>query len=173
MSSTSRTSKPAHRRLLGLRVVPGRLALSVFRLPVGLYRHGWGWLLGHVFLRLVHVGRRTGRRHSTVAMVLAYDTKTRRAVICSAWGADTDWVRNLRAGPAERVDIGRESYVPAHRFLTADEAVEVGAQFRKRHPRRLRFMSRILGWGDLSSDEALKAFVATRPFVELAPATQH
>ena len=163
------SSAGSSRRLLGLRGTPGRLALVLFRLPVRAYDHDSGWLLGHVFLRLVHVGRRTGRPHSTVAMVLAYDAAARRAVICSAWGPDTDWVRNLRAGPAARVDIGRESYVPAHRFLTDEEAVTVGRAFRDRHPHRLRLMSRILGWGDLGSDAALRAFVASRPFVELEP----
>jgi deazaflavin-dependent oxidoreductase (nitroreductase family) len=160
------------RRLLGLRATPGRLALQVFRVPVRLYDHGWGRVLDHVFLRLVHVGRRTGREHSTVAMVLAYDPGRRSAVICSAWGAHTDWVRNLRAGPAARVDIGRDSFVPAHRFLTEEEGVAVGKEFRRRHPRRLRLMSRVLGWGGLESDEALRVFVASRPFVELAPADQ-
>jgi hypothetical protein len=105
-------------------------------------------------------------------MVLAYDAAARRAVICSAWGPDTDWVRNLRAGPAARVDIGRESYVPAHRFLTDQEAVAVGRAFRDRHPHRLRLMSRVLGWGDLGSDDALRSFVAARPFVELEPAVR-
>jgi deazaflavin-dependent oxidoreductase (nitroreductase family) len=167
-----RTPPARSRRLLGLRVTPGRLALLAFRLPVHLYDRGWGRLLDHVFLRLVHVGRRTGRPHSAVAMVLAYDAEARRAVICSAWGPDTDWVRNLRAGPAVRVDIGRDSFVPAHRFLTDDEAVAIGRQFRDRHPRRLRFMSRVLGWGDLWSDEELRAFVSARPFVALEPAAR-
>lgn len=160
----------SERPWLGLRAVPGRLALTVFRLPVRLYERGWGWVLGPVFLRLVHVGRRTGSPHSTVAMVLDHDRRSGRAVICSAWGAQTDWVRNLRAGPATRVDIGRDSFVPAHRFLTEDEAVVVAARFRQRHPHRLRFMSKVLGWGDLRSEGALRAFVASRPFVELTPA---
>jgi deazaflavin-dependent oxidoreductase (nitroreductase family) len=171
MSRTSPSITPNTRPLLGLRVTPGRLALKVFRLPLGLYEHGWGWLLGHVFLRLVHVGRRTGQQHSTVAMVLAYDPTTRRTVICSGWGRDADWVRNLRAGPAARVDIGRETYIPTHRFLSEDEAVLVVKHFRHRHPGRVRLISRVLGW-DLTSDEALRAFVAARHFVELSPAAQ-
>jgi deazaflavin-dependent oxidoreductase (nitroreductase family) len=173
MSNVSAPSRPRGRRLLGLRAAPGRLALAVFRLPVVLYRHGWGRLLGHAFVHLVHVGRRTGQQHSTVAMVLASDPVTHRVVICSAWGPDTDWVRNLKTGPASRVDIGRESFTPSHRFLTQDEAVAVGEQFRARHPRRLRLLSRILGWGDLSTDQALRDFVASRPFVELAPVARN
>jgi hypothetical protein len=47
--------------LLGLRHVPGRLALAVFRIPAWLYRCGWGWMLGRTFLLVVHVGRASGR----------------------------------------------------------------------------------------------------------------
>jgi deazaflavin-dependent oxidoreductase (nitroreductase family) len=103
-------------------------------------------------------------------MVLAYDPASRRAVICSGWGPDADWVRNLRAGPAARVDIGRETFTPSHRFLTDDEAVAVVQEFRRRHPSRVRLITRILAW-DLGSDEAVRAFVAARPFVELTPST--
>lgn len=173
MSKTSPSITSSTRRLLDLRVRPGRIALWVFRLPLGLYQHGWGWLLGHVFLHLVHVGRRTGQQRSMVAMVLAYDPSSRRAVICSGWGSDADWVRNLRAGPAVRVDVGRETFTPTHRFLTEEEAVAVVEEFRQRHPYRVRFISRVLGWGDLWSDEAVRAFVAARPFVELTPDAQH
>jgi hypothetical protein len=34
------------RPILGLRRTPGRLVLFLFRLPLQLYRMGWGWLLG-------------------------------------------------------------------------------------------------------------------------------
>src|SRR5512142_201581 len=106
------------RPLLGLRRQPGRLALAVFRLPLPMYRRGWGWLLGHTFLVFVHAGRRTGMPHATAAMVMAYDADAREAVIFSAWGENTDWIKNLRAHPALNVRIGRESFVPQHRFLS-------------------------------------------------------
>lgn len=168
MTSTAHSTH-TDRPLLGLRTKPGRLALVVFRIPLVLYRLGWGRLLGHVFLRLVHVGRRTGQQHAAVAMVLAWDAVIRAAVIASGWGPDADWVRNLRAGPAARVDVGRDSFAPTHRFLTDAEAIEVVKGFRAHHPRRARLICSILGW-DLSSDEAIARFVADRPFVELRPA---
>jgi hypothetical protein len=40
-------------------------------------------------------------------MVLRYDADAHEAVICAGWGPDTDWVRNLRAGPAVQVRLGR------------------------------------------------------------------
>ncbi|MBK5287878.1 MAG: hypothetical protein JJE46_05355 [Acidimicrobiia bacterium] len=50
-------------------------------MPLRLYRHGWGWLLGHTFLLLVHVGRETGKPHDTVAMTLSYDRDHHEAAI--------------------------------------------------------------------------------------------
>jgi deazaflavin-dependent oxidoreductase (nitroreductase family) len=166
-------SHPIHRStrpILGFRRTPGRLALFLFRLPLPLYRMGWGWLLGHTFLLLDHAGRKTGQRHSTAAMVLSYDPETQEAVICSAWGQDTDWIRNIRVRPALQVQIGRESFAPEQRFLSADEGFAVAVEFRRRHPRRLRLLTQVLGWDDLRSDTAVREFVRTRPFVAFRPA---
>ncbi len=156
--------------LLGVRQQPGRLALTVFRLPLPLYRRGWGWLLGNTFLLVTHAGRKTGKLHSTAAMALSYDRVTHEAVICSVWGENTDWIRNIRARPALRIQIGRESFAPEQRFLTEDESFTVAVEFRRRHPWRLRLLALILGWGDLRSDAAVRDFVHTRPFVSFRPA---
>ena len=158
-------------RLFGLRGKPGKLALAVFRMPLRAYRHDAGWMLGRTFLLLVHTGRKTGEPHSTVAMVLRYDRGTHEAVVCSAWGPDADWVRNLRAGPAIRVQVGRESYAPEHRFLSAAESVEVAVGFRRAHPWRLRLLSAILGWGNLGDDTTVREFARSHPFVAFRPAT--
>jgi deazaflavin-dependent oxidoreductase (nitroreductase family) len=141
----------------------------VFRLPLQLYRHGRGHLLGRTFLLLVHAGRRTGAPHETVAMVLGEDRAAGELVICSEWGPDTDWVKNLRAGPALRVQVGADSFTPTHRFLTDDEAFAVANDFRHRHPWRLRLLGRILGWGNLSSDTNVTPFSTSHPFIGLRP----
>jgi deazaflavin-dependent oxidoreductase (nitroreductase family) len=155
--------------LFGLRRQPGRLALAIFRIPLPLYRRGWGWLLGHTFLLLTHTGRKTGKRYSIVAMVLQYNPDTHEAVIFSAWGEDTDWVRNIRARPALQVQIGRESFAPQQRFLPEDESLAVVAAFLGRHPWRSRLATRIMGWEDLRSEAAARDFVSTRPFIAFRP----
>ena len=160
-----------HKPLLGLRRKPGRLALAVFRMPLRAYHHDAGWLLGHTFMEFVHTGRKTGQRYETVAMVLRYDADAHEAVICAGWGPDSDWVRNLRAGPAAQVRLGRESFTPQHRFLSDEEAFDVVAQFRREHPRRVWLISTILGWGDLRDDTAVRGFIRTHPFLAFRPAT--
>jgi len=94
----------------------------------------------------------------------------RLAVICSAWGPDIDWIRNIRVRPALRVQIGRESFTPDQRFLSEDESLAVVAGFGRLHPWTLRLVTSVLGWGDLRSDAAAREFVSVRPFVSLRPA---
>ena len=149
---------------------PGGYALWVFRTPLILYRRGWGSLLGRTFLMFVHVGRRTGRRHEAMAMVLGDDPATREVVICSGWVPEADWVHNLHAAPATEIHIGRDRFVPVHRFLTENEAVAAVIAFRRRHPHRVRLISTILRWGDHSGDHAVRDFVRSHPFVAFRPA---
>jgi hypothetical protein len=103
-------------------------------------------------------------------MVLRYDPGTHEAAICSAWGQDTDWIRNIRVRPAVRVQIGSESFTPQQRFLSEEESLAVVAGFRSEHPGRLRLLTTVLGWADLRSDAAARDFVRTRPFVSFRPA---
>lgn len=81
-----------------------------------------------------------------------------------------DGIRNIRVRPALQVQIGRESFAPEQRFLSADESFAVAVEFRRRHPGRLRLLTQVLGWDDLRSDTAVREFVHTRPFVAFKPA---
>jgi deazaflavin-dependent oxidoreductase (nitroreductase family) len=172
MTTARRRATTDRRPLLGFRRQPGRLALAIFRMPLPLYRAGLGWLLGHVFLLVTHAGRKTGKPYATTAMVLSHDKGSGEVVVCSVWGRQTDWIRNLRAHPALEVRIGRDSFVPQQRFLTTDQSFAIATDFRGRHPWRMRLISRVLGLADLRSDAAVREFVSTRPFVAFRPASE-
>lgn len=154
---------------LGLRRRPGRLVLVIFRVPLPLFRAGLGWVFGHAFLLLTHRGRASGRPYETALKVLSFDPRTREAIVFSAW-PDSDWIRNIKASPALQVRIARQRFVSDQRFLSDDEATAVVAAYRDDHPWRIRLLSLLLGWGDLGSDQAIRRFVRTRPFVALHPA---
>jgi hypothetical protein len=78
-------------------------------------------------------------------------------------------MRNLRAHPALQIQIGRETFVPAQRLLSEDEAVAAATNFRDHHPWRRRLFAAILGWGDLGSEAAVREFVRDRPCVAFRP----
>jgi hypothetical protein len=63
-------------------------------------------------------------------------------------------VEKQRGNWIDSRDADRNRFVPQHRFLTDDEAFEVGVVFRRAHAWRLRLISTILSWGDLRRDDA-------------------
>ncbi len=156
--------------ILELRERPGLVARIIFRMPLPMYEHGLGWIFRHAFLLLDHRGRRSGHVYHTALKVLTYEPMTREAIVLSAWGGKTDWIRNITAAPALKVTIGRESYVPIQRFLSEEEAVAIVTSYRRRHPGKYRLFCWLLGWGNLQSDVAMRAFVRSHPFVALRPA---
>ena len=97
------------------------MALTAFRMPLNAYRHDAGWMFGRTFLQFTHTGRNSAKRYDAVTMVLRCDEATREAIICAAWGPETDSYRNLKARPAVNVRLGKKSFTPRQRFLTDDE----------------------------------------------------
>src|SRR5574341_857550 len=85
---------------------PGRLARSLYRLPIALHRWRLGWLLGRRFLLLAHRGRSSGQMRATVLEVVRHDETRDAYIVVAAFGARSDWFLNLRATPAARVQVG-------------------------------------------------------------------
>jgi hypothetical protein len=78
----------------------------------------------------------------------------------------------VQAHPATAVQSGGREFAPQQRFLTEEEAFDVAVRFRGAHPHRLALLNRILGWGDLRQDAAVRAFVRAHPFVAFRPLEQ-
>lgn len=132
---------------------PGPLMRALLRAPTGLYRVGLGWLLGTRFLYIVHRGRRTGKLRRTVVEVVRFDRDGPEASVIAGWGPSTQWYRNLEAGPAEEVRVGRHRWRhPAQRFLDRRERAGLLASHARSYPRAARGLGRAFGVSDLSDD---------------------
>ena len=143
----------------------------LFRLPLWLYRARLGWLLGHRFACLTHVGRRTGQVHRTVVEVVRFDPRTQEIVVAAGWGGRTDWYRNIQARPALEIRCGRLAYRPSQRFLTADETYLEVQRYVRRHPWVARYVfPRLLGLPfDAPGDERRAVVDATLRGVAFRP----
>ncbi len=155
---------------------PGPLLRAVFRAPVRLYDWHAGWLLGHRFLRLTHVGRRSGRRYRTVVEVLRTDPATGEIMVMAGFGRTTDWLRNIQAHPAVEIELGRHRFVPAHRVLDEPDAASVLADYERRNrllaPIVRRILSRLVGWPYDGTDDARRRLVRELPIIAFRPATR-
>ncbi len=105
----------------------------LFNAPSWLYDRGLGWLLGRRFCEVEHVGRKSGKRRTTVLEIVERDPATGEIVVASAYGATANWYRNLQQRPATKIRTGRQEYVPETRFLTPEEGRAVAERFGVDH----------------------------------------
>lgn len=142
-------------------------------LPDLLYRARLGRLLGHRFLRLTHRGRTSGQVRHVVLEVVRHDRSTGEVVAAAGWGERTQWLLNLRAGGAIRVETGSERYRPVVRYLPPEEAEQVFADYERRNrfmaPVVRRVLSALLGWRYDGSASARRRAVEQLTLVGFRP----
>lgn len=132
------------------------LMIPIFKLPLLLYRLRLGWLMGKRFMRLTHVGRRSGKVRKTILAVLRFDHKTKEIYAVSAWKG-SDWTYNVQASPALQVETGFVRYTPTQRTLAPEEIATAFVEYCQQRPLFSRMVCRIPGWKwDSSYEEFLE-----------------
>jgi deazaflavin-dependent oxidoreductase (nitroreductase family) len=148
---------------------PRGLLKLAFSLPRHLYRWHLGWLLGHHFVMITHIGRKSGTIRQTVVEAINYDRRTQRCLVVAGYGERTDWYRNLQAHPALFVQVGARKYVPQQRLLSAEEMLALLQDYRQRHPQGLRLLLRAVGYPYDGSAEGLQAVAGVLRGVAFCP----
>jgi deazaflavin-dependent oxidoreductase (nitroreductase family) len=152
---------------------PGPVLRRLLRAPGRRYDWHAGWLLGRRFLRLTHRGRRSGRRYRTVLEVVGTDRAPGEVVVLAGLGRSADWYRNVLAGQAVEVAIGRRRFRPRHRVLGPEEAVAVLAGYERRNrwvaPLVRLVLSRLVGWRYDGGDDARRRLAGQLPLVAFRP----
>ena len=153
---------------------PGPVLRRLLRAPTLIFRAGLGGLFGERFLMLTHVGRRTGRHYRTVLEVVGRLPASGAFVVMAGFGSSADWLRNVQAGGALEVRIGRRRFRPAFRLLPEEEAAEVFAAYecdnRLIAPIVRTVLSRLVGWRYTGSEDDRHRLVRERPLVAFRPA---
>jgi deazaflavin-dependent oxidoreductase (nitroreductase family) len=152
---------------------PSGTLRRLLRAPAYLYRWRLGWLFGHRFLLLVHVGRRSGTRRCTVLEIVEYRPERPEAVVISAFGSNADWLRNIEAASHPEVMIGSQRFTAVHRRLGPDEAECVLAGYERRNrlaaPIIRAVLSRLLDWRYDSSAEHRRRLAAQLSLIAFRP----
>jgi deazaflavin-dependent oxidoreductase (nitroreductase family) len=142
-------------------------------LPTHLYDWHAGWLLDSRFLRLTHLGRKTGRRYQTMLEVVGANKATGEVIVVAGFGPSSDWFQNIKAAPAAEIAIGRRSFRPEQRILNPKEAAAVLADYERRNrliaPIVRRVLTRLIGWRYDGSPAARDRLVHQLPMVAFQP----
>lgn len=146
----------------------------LLRAPARLYDWRCGWLLGHRFLRLTHIGRNSGHHYQTMLEVIGTEPAVNEFLVLAAQGPTADWYRNLQAFPAVEVAIGDSRFRPVHRVLTVEEAAAALADYEHRNrwitPIIQQVLSWLVGWRYDGSNPARHHLARELPIVAFRPA---
>jgi deazaflavin-dependent oxidoreductase (nitroreductase family) len=145
----------------------------LLRAPAHLYHFGCGPLLGHRFLLLGHIGRRTGLRRETVLEVMEYRQAGPELVVISAFGPKSHWLQNIEAAPSVEIFIGREHLVASYRILAPEESEQVVRGYEERNwylaPLIRMVLSQLLGWRYSGSQSDRRKLVNQLPLIAFKP----
>jgi deazaflavin-dependent oxidoreductase (nitroreductase family) len=147
--------------------------IRALRAPAVLYDWNLGWLLGWRFLRLTHRGRRSGRCYRMMLEVIGSDREGGEVFVMVGLGRRAQWYRNVTAGGAVEIAIGRERFQPDYRELPPPEAAAVLADYERRNwvlaPLVRAVLSRLVGWRYDGSVAARERLVLERPILAFRP----
>lgn len=121
------------------------------RAPIGMYRAGFGLLVGSRLVMLEHVGRLSGAARYVVLEVVSRPCAT-SVVVASALGHEAQWYQNLVAEPKCYVSIGfRRGAAAQATILDSESAARFLADYRLKYPalwKRLNTIMTALHDGD-------------------------
>lgn len=86
-------------------------------------------------------------------------------VCTSGTGPNADWYRNLRANGVEAVWIGSKRHQASVRFLEAEEAATVMADYERAHPRTAARLYEVMGVSYDGTDEDRVRMMTEIPMV--------
>ncbi|MGB4135816.1 MAG: nitroreductase family deazaflavin-dependent oxidoreductase [Microbacterium sp.] len=130
------------------------------RLPIALYRAGFGWVFGRRLVMIEHLGRSSHEPRYVVVEVVERERDVIR--VASGFGGTAQWYRNLKANGVAYLSTGRARRVPAAvRMLDATESAELLKGYAAAHPEAWRRLSAAMDFA--------AGGVAEIPIVEFRP----
>lgn len=132
---------------------PKGLLRWLLRMPIFLYRHNLGWLLGKRFVLLNHIGRKSGLPRQVVVEVVEYDQTSQTVYVASGWGYQSQWYQNLLAQPDITIQMGRKKWAVHARMLTPEEAAAILLEYRQKHPAAARELGKVMEIDMVGSSE--------------------
>ena len=132
---------------------PRGITRLLFRAPIWLYKFHLGWIFGNRALKLTHTGRISGQPRQVVLEVVKHDPSSGIYYIAAAWGAQSDWVKNIAVNPQVEVQVARHRTKMLAEQLTPEQGEYVILDYSQRHPSAMINLARYMGY-QLDGSEA-------------------
>ncbi|MEW6029871.1 MAG: nitroreductase family deazaflavin-dependent oxidoreductase [Chloroflexota bacterium] len=150
---------------------PRGFSRMFWRLPIGLYRIGLGWLLTSHFLMLEHVGRRSGQVRRAVIEIVKRDKTNDVYYLAAGFGPSSDWYQNLLKTPSAKIHSGFRKADVIAEVRSIEEAERIFLDYAHRYPTAIRTLARIIGYEVGKGEFDCRGFAKMVPIVALKVVT--
>lgn len=145
----------------GLKAVP-------WRMPIYLYRSGFGWLLGSRFLLLRHVGRKSGKTRFAVLEIIHRAPDANIYYVVSGFGTRSDWYQNIRQQSRVEIQVGRNRFKAEAQQLSPEKAGAILLDYAQRNPGSLKTLSKLMGYEIEFSHQGILDFGQQIPVIQFS-----
>ncbi|NMC85109.1 MAG: nitroreductase family deazaflavin-dependent oxidoreductase [Anaerolineaceae bacterium] len=152
---------------------PRGLARIGFRLPIQLYRIGLGGLLGHRFLLLTHVGRKSGKERKNVLEVVRYDPEKEAFIVAVGFGKSSDWYQNIIANPHVQVQCANRHWKMIAHQLSPEQGGQELLQYSHKYPLAWKELASFMGYEVAGTDEDVRSLGNEITLIQFLPEEKH
>jgi deazaflavin-dependent oxidoreductase (nitroreductase family) len=147
---------------------PRGLKALPWRLPIYLYKAGFGWLLGNRFLLLKHVGRTSGKSRYAVLEIIQSRPNIGSYYVVSGFGTHSDWYRNILKNSQVEIQVGRKRFAAESKQLESSQAGSLILAYSQENPGSLKTLSRIMGYEIVFTPEGIRDFGQKIPVIQFS-----
>jgi len=150
---------------------PRGFSAIFWRMPIWLYRLGFGFLLGKKALLLTHIGRKSGQPRQAVLEIIQAHPSENRYMVVSGFGLGSQWYQNIKIEPKVTIQVGTKRINAIAEQLEKNLAGDVMVEYAEKFPSNLKTLSRILGYEIDHSPAGHRAFGEQIPVIQFSPDT--
>ncbi|MBI3169067.1 MAG: nitroreductase family deazaflavin-dependent oxidoreductase [Chloroflexi bacterium] len=135
---------------------PNTFLKFFFKVPLFMHKLGFGgWerLIGAQWMRIITIGRKTGKPREAMVDVMDYDQAADTYYIEAAYGSRADWFKNIKANPIFEAQVGRRKFKACAEELNGKDTGEMLVQFFRRKPVYTRSVMAMVGMKFKDEDE--------------------
>ena len=140
-----------------------------WRLPIWIYRLGFGFLMGKRALLLTHKGRNSGKERQAVLEIIDSNLDLDQYYVVSGFGTRSHWYQNIKMFPEVTIQVGTKKIPVMAVQLDPEKASQLILLYTQKYPKNLQILGSLLGYEIDPTPEGYLSFGREIPVIQFSP----
>ena len=146
----------------GIKAIP-------WRMPIWIFKLGFGWLFGNRALLLSHTGRKTGEKRQTVLEIVQGSSDNQSYTVVSGFGPKSHWYKNISHNPFVNIQVGSKKIAAVAHQLESEQKEKIFLEYINKYPQGFRFLANLVGYEIEHTPEGYRGFARQIPMIQFVP----